>query len=108
MYISKILSGTVCTIYNATHQQSRTTVQKQNQRQIHTSVTVTGSPDPPVTLESKSQLLLGLYSHQLRKTCVGANTMYSRVEPLFIPQRYFAWKSSVAGRTNVVYKVVQC
>jgi hypothetical protein len=38
-------------------------------------------------------LLLGRFSRQLRKSCAGANMMYSRAELLFILEHYLALKS---------------
>jgi hypothetical protein len=55
-------------------------------------------PVPPVTLESTSPWLLGRYSHQLRKSCAGANMMYSRAKRVFILKHYFTSKSFAAVR----------
>jgi hypothetical protein len=51
-----------------------------------------------VTLESMSPWLLGLYSRQLRKSCAGANMVYSRAERVFILEHYFISKSFAAIR----------
>jgi RNase P subunit RPR2 len=53
-----------------------TTVQQWNR--IHRAVTL--SPKLPATLESRSLLLLGRSSRQLRKSCTGANTVYSQAD----------------------------
>jgi hypothetical protein len=67
------LRGTVCTIQNATQEQSRTTVQKRNTLPTFT-----------VTLESRSPFLLDRCSCQLLKSCAGANMVCSRTERVFI------------------------
>jgi hypothetical protein len=51
-----------------------------------------------VTLESRSSLLLGRCSRQLRKGCAGANMVYSRAERVFILEHYFASKLYAAVR----------
>jgi hypothetical protein len=43
-------------------------------------------------------LLLGRCSRQLRESCAGANTVYSRAERVFILEHYFASKSFAAVR----------
>jgi hypothetical protein len=50
----------------------------------------------PVTVESRSLLLLGRCSRQLRESCVGAIMAYARAERLFILEHYFASTSSAA------------
>jgi hypothetical protein len=52
----------------------------------------------PRTLESRSSLLLGRSSRQLRKICADANMEYSRAERVFILEHYFASKSFAAVR----------
>jgi hypothetical protein len=54
------------------------------------------TPPPPVTLQSRSPLLLGRWSRHLRKRCAGANMVYSRAECVFILEYYFASKSFAA------------
>jgi hypothetical protein len=56
------------------------------------------STNLPVTLESRSPLILGLCSRQLRKSCSDANMEYSRAERVFILEHYFASKSFAAVR----------
>jgi hypothetical protein len=51
-----------------------------------------------MTPETKSPLLLGRCSRQLRKSCAVANMMYSRAERVFILEHYFALKSFAAVR----------
>jgi hypothetical protein len=51
------------------------------------------SRSSPVTLESRSPLSLGNCSRQLRKSCAGANMVYSRAERVFILEHHFASKS---------------
>jgi hypothetical protein len=55
-------------------------------------------PTSLVTLESRSPWLLGRHWRQLRKSCAGANTMYSRAERVFILEHCLASKSSAAVR----------
>jgi hypothetical protein len=62
---------------------------KSNQKQVHPRVI--NSSSLPVTLESSSSWLIGRCSRQLRKSCAGANVVYS--EALFILENYFASKS---------------
>jgi hypothetical protein len=52
----------------------------------------------PVALESRSPWLLGRFSRQLRKSCAGANMVYSQAELVFILEHYFALKSFAAVR----------
>jgi hypothetical protein len=52
----------------------------------------------PVALESRSSCLLGHCALQLRKSCAGANMVYSRAENVSILEHYFASKSSAAVR----------
>jgi hypothetical protein len=51
-----------------------------------------------MTFESRSPWLLGRCSRQLRKSCAGANMVYSRAERVFILEHYFASKSFAAVR----------
>jgi len=60
---------------------TRTAVRKLNPRQVHRRVI-----DFPITLESRSQLLLGRCSRQLRKICAVVNIVYSGAERMFIPK----------------------
>jgi hypothetical protein len=55
-----------------------------------------------VTLELKSTSLLGRYSHQLRKICAGAKTVYSRAEFFFIIELYFASEFFVSVRGTFI------
>jgi hypothetical protein len=55
-------------------------------------------PTSPVTLESGSPWLLGRCLRQLRKSCAGANMVYSLAERVFILEHYFVSKSSAAVR----------
>jgi hypothetical protein len=52
----------------------------------------------PVTLESRSPLLLGRCSLQLCKSCAGANMVCSLAERVFILEHYFVPKSFAAVR----------
>jgi hypothetical protein len=54
------------------------------------------SEEGPLTLESRLPWLLGRCSRQLRKSCVGANMVYSRAERVFVLEHYFASKSFAA------------
>jgi hypothetical protein len=56
------------------------------------------SQPPPVTLVSRSPLLQGRCSRQLRKSCASANMVYSRVERMFILEHYLTSKSFAAVR----------
>jgi hypothetical protein len=56
------------------------------------------SQPPPVTQESRSSLLLGRCLRQLRKSCAGADVVYSQAERVFILEHYFTSKSSAAVR----------
>jgi hypothetical protein len=49
-----------------------------------------------VALDSRSLLLLGRFSRQLRINYAGANTVYSRAERAFVLEHYFASKSFAA------------
>jgi hypothetical protein len=51
-----------------------------------------------VTLESRSPLLLGRCSRQLRKSYAAANVVYSRTERVFIFEHHFVSKSFAAVR----------
>jgi hypothetical protein len=53
---------------------------------------------PPMTLDSRSPLLLGRCSSQLLRSCAGANIVYSRTERVFILEHYFAFISLAAVR----------
>jgi hypothetical protein len=75
---------------------SHPSAQKLYHKQVHPRVI--DSPNLTVTLESRSPLLLGRCSRQLRKSCAGANMMYSRAERVFILEHYFASKSFAAVR----------
>jgi hypothetical protein len=46
-------------------------------------------PTVPVTVESRSSLLLGRCSHQLRRSCVCANISCSRAEHVFVLRSLF-------------------
>jgi hypothetical protein len=71
-------------------------MQKLNQKQVH--LRVINSPNSPVTLESRSPLLLGRCSRQLRKSCAGANMVYSGTKRVIVLEHYLALKSFAAVR----------
>jgi hypothetical protein len=50
----------------------------------------------PITFESRSPLLLGRCSRQLRESCSGANMVYLQAERAIILEHYFATKSFAA------------
>jgi hypothetical protein len=91
------------TIQNATQDQSRIAVKKMASESGPSPCNRLSQP-PPVTLKSRSSwLLLGRCSRQLRKSCAGANMVYSRAERVLILQHYFASKSLVAVRETFAY-----
>jgi hypothetical protein len=53
-------------------------------------------PTSSVTQKWRSTWLLGRCSHQLRKSCAGANTVCSLAERVFILEHFFALKSFAA------------
>jgi hypothetical protein len=53
-------------------------------------------PTSPVTLESRSPLLPGRCSRQLRKSCGGANMVCSRAEHVLLLEHFFTSKSFAA------------
>jgi hypothetical protein len=57
---------------------------------------VTDSLNPPPTFKS-SPWLLGRVSRQLRKSCAGANMVYSRAERALISEHYRPTESSADG-----------
>jgi hypothetical protein len=95
MQITTGFCGNIHSVPFKTQKQSRTTVEKWNQKQVHPRVIQ--SPNP-VTLDSRSPLLLGRCSRQLRQSCAGANMVYSRAERVYILKHYFVSKSFIAVR----------
>jgi hypothetical protein len=69
--------------------------QKRNPKQLHTSERKLEAVEPPcddlptylVTLKSKSPLLLGRCSRQLRKSCAATNMMHSGADrDMWVPR----------------------
>jgi hypothetical protein len=76
--------------------QSRTTVQKWNQKQVHPRVT--DSPNLPHGTLVKVTLVARPLLTPVAQSCAGVNMVYSRAEHVLIPEHYFASKSFAAVR----------